>query len=96
MFLKLYCYISRADLNNSVTRQTLRANNRALAQGLARLKLELRQERVVSMQLRAENQELKLDASRLRRLVGLKDEQIDEEVKKRMKVCCTSFLILNN
>lgn len=71
----------------SVQKQTLRANNRALAQNLAKTRQELRQLTQNLQEVQSQNQELKLELNRLRRIAGIKDGEIEEEVQKRMRVC---------
>lgn len=73
-------------LNVSVQKQTLRANNRALAQNLARARQDIRNLRSDVQDVRSKNQELNEELLRLKRLVGLKDDQIQTEVRLRMQV----------
>lgn len=70
----------------SVQKQTLRANNKALAQNLAKTRQELRQQSQQFQDLQTQNQELKLEVCRLRRIAGIKDGEIEEEVQKRIAV----------
>lgn len=70
----------------SVQKQTLRANNRALAQNLAKTRQELRQLTQNLQEVQSQNQELKLELNRLHRIAGIKDGEIEEEVQKRMRV----------
>ena len=70
----------------SVQKQTLRANNRALAQNLAKARQEIRRLNTDVHTLRSNSQEQILELNRLKRLVGLKDEQIQIEVQQRIQV----------
>lgn len=70
----------------SVQKQTLRANNRALAQNLAKARQDIRQLNTEVQMLRSQNQEQCVELNRLKRLVGLKDEGIQQEVQQRIQV----------
>ena len=70
----------------SIQKQTLRANNKALAQSLAKVKLELRQVNSQNMELLSQNQDMQLELMRLKRVAGLKDNEIDNEVQLRVQV----------
>jgi cell division protein FtsB len=70
----------------SVQKQTLRANNRALAQNLAKARQEIRRLNTEAQTLRSSNQEYIVELNRLKRLVGIKDEQIQVEVQQRIQV----------
>ncbi|XP_060585108.1 uncharacterized protein LOC132741044 [Ruditapes philippinarum] len=76
-------------LNMSVQKQTLRANNRALAQNLAKARQEIRRLNTEAQTLRSSNQEYIVELNRLKRLVGIKDEQIQVEVQQRIQVKLT-------
>lgn len=85
-FVDLCLLIFLLDLNMSLHKQTLKANNKALAQNLAKTRLELRQLGHNYQELQAQNQELKVEVNRLRRIAGKKDGEIEEEVQRRIKV----------
>ncbi|XP_045168503.2 uncharacterized protein LOC123531521 isoform X2 [Mercenaria mercenaria] len=72
-------------MNMSVQKQTLRANNRALAQNLAKARQEIRHLNTEMQTLRSQNQEQYVELNRLKRVVGLKDEQIQMEVQQRIQ-----------
>ncbi|XP_052806342.1 uncharacterized protein LOC128235566 [Mya arenaria] len=72
-------------LNASVQKQTLRANNRALAQNLAKAREEIRLMKQTEKQLLALNQEQCVEINRLRRVAGIQDDQIELEVKGRIE-----------
>ena len=81
-----------AVLNMSVQKQTLRANNKALAQSLAKTRQELRQLNSNHQDLQAQNQELKLRVNHLTRIVGIKDGEIEDEVQRRIRVSCVQVI----
>ncbi|XP_061186044.1 serine/arginine repetitive matrix protein 2-like [Saccostrea echinata] len=70
---------------NSVQKQSLRANNRALAVNLERAKQELRTALEVNHELRKELQEREMRIVMLERVSGLKNEEIEEEVLRRVE-----------
>ncbi|XP_062607696.1 myb-like protein X [Saccostrea cucullata] len=70
---------------NSVQKQSLRANNRALALNLERVKQELRAALEVNHELRKEIQEREMRIVMLERVSGLKNEEIEEEVLRRVE-----------
>ena len=72
--------------NRSVQKQTLRANNKALAKNLAKVKLDLRQAQGQNTELLSQNQENQIELLRLRRTVGLRDSEIENEVQLRIQV----------
>ena len=76
----------------SVQKQTLRANNKALAQSLAKTRQELRQLNSNHQDLQAQNQELKLRVNNLTRIVGIKDGEIEDEVQRRIRVSCVQVI----
>ncbi|KAK3596818.1 hypothetical protein CHS0354_015672 [Potamilus streckersoni] len=73
-------------LNVSVQKQTLRANNRILAQSLAKSREELRAANNRIFQLHREQQDILQENNRLHRVAGLKDEEIETEVQKRLQL----------
>ncbi|KAL3832379.1 hypothetical protein ACJMK2_024029 [Sinanodonta woodiana] len=73
-------------LNVSVQKQTLRANNRVLAQSLAKAREELRDANNRIFQLHREQQDILQENNRLHRVAGLKDEEIEAEVQKRLQL----------
>ena len=70
----------------SVQKQTLRANNKALAQNLAKMRLEVRRLQKENTDLERHNQETQHELRRLTRVVGIKDVEIEDEVQKRIQV----------
>ena len=72
--------------NMSIQKQTLRANNKALAQNLAKVKLEVRRLQKENTELESQNQETQHELRRLKRVVGIKDAEIEEEVQRRIQV----------
>ena len=75
-----------SDHNMSVQKQTLRANNKALAQNLAKMRLEVRRLQKENTDLECRNQETQHELRRLTRVVGIKDVEIEDEVQKRIQV----------
>lgn len=71
---------------NSVQKQSLRANNRALAVNLERTKQELRMALEMNQELRREVQEKDMRIVTLERVSGLKNDEIEEEVLRRVEV----------
>lgn len=71
---------------SSVQRQSLRTNNRALAQSLARVKLDLRAANEMIVDLRKENQDLMINVASLKRVAGIKDDEVESEVQIRLEV----------
>ena len=67
-------------------KQTLRANNRALAQNLARARQDLRTLSAEHQELKVSYQSLIQELNQIKRLVGAKDEEVEEEVQRRMRV----------
>ncbi|XP_052246743.1 microtubule-associated protein futsch-like isoform X1 [Dreissena polymorpha] len=72
-------------LNASVQKQTLRENNRALAQSLAKAREEMRNMHKVNKDLLAQNQDLVIKVNRLKRVAGMRDDEIETELQKRNK-----------
>nr|XP_022310094.1 altered inheritance of mitochondria protein 21-like [Crassostrea virginica] len=70
---------------NSVQKQSLRANNRALAVNLERTKQELRMALEMTQELRREIQEKDMRIVTLERVSGLRNEEIEEEVLRRVE-----------
>ena len=73
-------------MNTSVVKATLRANNKALAQSLEKVRLDLRLANDIIMMEKKEQQELQQRVATLTRVAGLRDEQIEVEANCRMKV----------
>lgn len=71
---------------NSVQKQSLRANNRALAINLERTKQELRMALEMNQELRREIQEKDMRIVTLERVSGLRNDEIEEEVLRRVEV----------
>ncbi len=67
-------------------RQTLRSNNRELARALEVKKLELYNCQQLVLQLQERQQQLHLELATLRRVAGLKNDEVEEEVQARLKV----------
>lgn len=67
-------------------KQSLRANNRALAVNLERTKQELRMALEMNQELRREVQEKDMRIVTLERVSGLKNDEIEEEVLRRVEV----------
>lgn len=67
-------------------KQSLRANNRALAVNLERAKQELRMAVEMNQELRREIQEKDMRIVTLERVSGLRNDEIEEEVLRRVEV----------
>lgn len=67
-------------------KQSLRANNRALAVNLERTKQELRMAVEMNQELRREIQEKDMRIVTLERVSGLRNDEIEEEVLRRVEV----------
>ena len=73
-------------VNSTMVKQTLRTNNRQLARALESVRRELVQSQQQVRDLTHEQQQNALTIARLKRVVGLKDDEIDKEVNYRLKV----------
>ncbi|XP_041367662.1 uncharacterized protein LOC121382204 [Gigantopelta aegis] len=72
-------------MNTSVVKATLRANNKALAQSLEKVRLDLRMANEIIMMEKKEKQELQQRVATLSRVAGLKDEQFEIEANRRIE-----------
>ena len=78
--------VSSCAVNSSRASQTLKANNKALAQSLQRVKQELRLALNENGRLMVENQELSIRLRRLENQVGCGQEQVSYEVSVSLVV----------
>ncbi|XP_069105964.1 uncharacterized protein DDB_G0284459-like [Argopecten irradians] len=76
---------SNISLSTSIQKQSLRANNKALAFNLERTREALRIANDANLELQQVNQEQHMKLTTLQRVAGLKDEDIESEVKTRLK-----------
>ena len=77
-------------MNSTVVKQTLRANNRALAKALEQKRQHLNIAQQIITQLQEELQESQQRLSNLQHIAGLKDEAIEAEVQLRIQVTLTA------
>ena len=73
-------------MNATITRETLRTNNRALARALERAKQELADKQQALLDSEGEKQEIRSELCVLKRVAGLKNDAINVEVQTRMTV----------
>ncbi|XP_046371191.2 serine/arginine repetitive matrix protein 2-like isoform X2 [Haliotis rufescens] len=71
--------------NSSVVKASLRANNKALAQSLEKVRQDLRVSYEVNNEMKKEFQDLQLRLMNLERVAGLKDDSLEKEVQRRME-----------
>ncbi|XP_067649475.1 pre-mRNA-splicing factor CWC22 homolog [Haliotis asinina] len=71
--------------NSSVVKASLRANNKALAQSLEKVRQDLRISYEVNNEMKKEFQELQLRLMNLERVAGLKDDSLEKEVQRRIE-----------
>ncbi|OWF35958.1 microtubule-associated protein futsch-like [Mizuhopecten yessoensis] len=76
---------SNISLSTSIQKQSLRANNKALAFNLERSREALRFANDSNLELQRSNQELHMKLTTLERVAGLKDGDIENEVNARLK-----------
>ena len=75
-----------AAANTTLMKQSLRNNNRALARALELKKAELQGAQQDILQLQAERQAMVEQLSKLQKVAGLRDTDIENEVDERMEV----------
>ncbi|XP_046568407.1 serine/arginine repetitive matrix protein 2-like [Haliotis rubra] len=71
--------------NSSVVKASLRANNKALAQSLEKVRQDLRVSYEVNNDMKKEFQDLQLRLMNLERVAGLKDDSLEKEVQRRIE-----------
>ena len=84
-------YVCFKTVNGTIVRETLRTNNRALAKALERAREELAVRQQALLDSESEKQEIRGELSVLKRVAGLKNDAIDNEVHARMTVSACSF-----
>lgn len=79
-----YFRIHSKSLNNSIFKETLKSNNRSLAKALEEAKAELHKTENALLESLQDGQANKVELAKLKRVVGLKNEEIEREVKRRV------------